>query len=56
MPQMKPSLRLFLCVAMILISAGYSVLVIKDIDVAKAIALGYIALMLTILVIVNIGK
>ena len=45
-----------LCAVMILISASYAVLVAKDLELAKAVALGYIALMLTLIVIVNVWK
>lgn len=56
MLQMNPRLRLWACVVMILVSAGYAVLVAKNLEIAKAVALGYIALMLTLIVIVNLWK
>lgn len=56
MHQMNPRLRLALCAVMILLSAGYAVLVSKDKDLAEAVALGYIAVLLTIFTIVNVWK
>lgn len=56
MHQMNPRLRLWICAAMILLSALYAVLVSKDLELAKAAALGYIAVMLTLLVIINVWK
>lgn len=53
---MNPRLRLWLCVVMIVLSAGYAVLVSKNVELAKAVALGYIAVMLTIIVIINVWK
>lgn len=53
---MTPRLRLWLCAVMILLSAGYAVLVAKNLEIAKAVALGYIGLMLTLLVIVNVWR
>lgn len=56
MPPMTPRLRLYICAAMILLSALYAVLVAKNLEIAKAVALGYIAIMLTLLVMVNLWK
>lgn len=53
---MTPRHRLIVCVVMILISAAYAVLVAKNLEIAKAIALGYIAVMLTLIVIINLWK
>lgn len=53
---MTPRLRLYICAAMILLSALYAVLVAKNLEIAKAVALGYIAIMLTLLVMVNLWK
>lgn len=41
---------------MILLSAGYAVLVAKNVELAKAAALGYIAVMLTAIVLINVWK
>jgi hypothetical protein len=53
---MKPSLRLWLSVAMIVMSAIYAVTVVKNPQIASAIALGYVALLLTVFVLVNVWK
>lgn len=53
---MKPRLRLALCAVMILISAGYAALVSEDRGLAEAVALGYIAVLLTIFTVVNLWK
>lgn len=53
---MNPRLRLWLCAGMILLSAIYAVLVSKNVELAKAAALGYIAVMLTVIVIINVWK
>lgn len=54
--RMTPRHRLILCAVMILISASYAVLVAKNLELAKAVALGYIAVMLTLIAIINIWK
>jgi cell division protein FtsW (lipid II flippase) len=41
---------------MLVLSAAYAVLITKDPDVASAIALGYVALLLTIFAAVEIWK
>lgn len=53
---MNPNLRLVLCAVMILGSALYGVLIASNPRVASAIMLGYIALLLTIFVVVNVWK
>jgi len=53
---MSASLRLFLCGALILISTVYAVLVARDPATASAIAAGYVALVVTVIFIVNIWK
>lgn len=53
---MSPRLRLWLCVTVILVSSSYAVLVNKNVELAKAVALGYIAVVLTLLAVVKIGK
>lgn len=53
---MGPNTRLRWTGGMILVSAGYAVLVAKDPEVAQAIALGYVALLLTIFVLVGTWK
>lgn len=56
MLQMGPNSRLLLCAAMIVLSAVYGVLVSKDPSLASAISGGYIAVLLTIFVVVNVWK
>lgn len=54
--EMSASLRLVLCGALILISTIYAVLVARDPTTASAIAVGYVALVVTVILIVNIWK
>lgn len=56
MLRMRPSVRLLMCAVMIVGSAFYAVLVSQDTQVASAVALGYVALLLTIFVLVNVWK
>lgn len=53
---MGPSARLRWSIFMIAFSAIYAVLIVKDPDLASAVAVGYIALLLTVFTIVNIWK
>lgn len=48
--------RLALCAIVVAASAGYAVLVAADEGLASAVALGYVALLLTVLVIIAYGK
>lgn len=52
----KPSTRLKICAAVILLSAGYAVLVAKDPDFAQTVMLWYVGLLLTIFVMVEVFK
>jgi tryptophan-rich sensory protein len=56
MEKMSPRLRLWLCVGVIILSAIYAVLVTKDRRLAEAVALGYICIVLTVLLVVNLWK
>lgn len=56
MLQMPASLRLLLCGIVILISAVYTVLVVRDPSFASALASGYVALVVTVFLIVNLWK
>lgn len=56
MLEMRPNARLLLCAIMILGSASYAVLVKKDPEIASAVALGYVALILTIFVLVQVWR
>jgi len=56
MHKMSPSLRLLLCGVLILISAVYAVLVAQDPAVASTVAVGYVALVVTVILIVNLWK
>lgn len=53
---MLPKTRLILCGMMIVVSAIYGILVASNPRVASAIMLGYIALLLTIFVAVEVWK
>lgn len=53
---MTPSLRLKLCVATIGMSTIYAVIVAKDPQLASAIAVGYVAILLTVFVLVHFWK
>lgn len=53
---MRPSLRLGLCFGIILFSFGYAALVAWNPRIASASALGYIVVLLTIFVAVNVWK
>lgn len=53
---MGPSTRLALCVVMIIGSALYGLLINYDPNIAEAVALGYVALLLTIFTVVNLWK
>lgn len=48
--------RLALCAIVIVASAGYAVLVAADEGLASAVALGYVALLLTVLAISTYAK
>lgn len=51
---MTPNKRLWLVAALIIFSATYAVIVKKDTSLAYAMALGYIAVLLTVLVYLHI--
>lgn len=53
---MLPRTRLYLCGFLIVVSAVYAVLVAEDPDVAEAVALGYIALVLTLFFLITVWK
>ncbi len=53
---MRPSTRLALVIGIILVSAFYAVLVHEDPSVASAIAVGYVALLLTVFILINVWK
>lgn len=55
-PQMTPKTRLRLIAIMIMLSAIYAVLIVADRDLAGVIAVGYIAVILTVFVVVNAWK
>lgn len=48
--------RLFLAFALIVLSAGYAVLVKKDPSLAGAVASGYVAVLLTVFLLINVWK
>ena len=51
---MTPSNRLWLIAGLIILSAAYAVIVKRDYTMAYALALGYIAVLLTVLVYLHI--
>lgn len=53
---MGPNTRLRMSLFMILFSAIYAVLIAEDRDLAEVVAVGYIALLLTVFTITNIWK
>lgn len=53
---MTPRTRLAMLAGVILISAAYALLVKKDPQVASAIASGYVALMVTIFLLVHVWR
>lgn len=53
---MHANTRLLFCLALILGSAGYAVVVVKEPELASALASGYIAAILTWFVIANVWK
>lgn len=53
---MSASLRLFLCGVLILLSAIYAVLVARDPSLAAIVAIGYVAVVVTVILIVNLWK
>lgn len=48
--------RLWAAVVLIVLSAGYAVLVKKDPNIASAIAAGYVALVVTAVLVLNVWK
>lgn len=53
---MTPANRLWALAVLIILSAAYALLVKKDPALAQVVALGYIAVMLTILIITTCWK
>lgn len=53
---MKASVRLAMCLVMIIGSATYGLLINYDPAIAEAVALGYVALLLTIFFAINHWK
>lgn len=53
---MSASFRLLLCGGLILVSAVYAVLVARNPAFAAAVAAGYVAVVITIVLLVNIWK
>lgn len=53
---MGPNARLRWSIFMIVFSASYAMLIVEDRDLAEVVAVGYIALLLTVFAIVNIWK
>jgi tryptophan-rich sensory protein len=56
MQRMQANTRLALCGVVIVLSALYGLLLEQDRRLAEAVAIGYIAIMLTLLLVVNIWK
>lgn len=53
---MSPKIRLALVAGLIVLSAGYAVLVQRDPTTAAAVASGYVALLLTTIIFLNVWK
>ena len=53
---MGPNTRLRMSIFMIVFSAVYAVLIAEDRDLAEVVAVGYIALLLTVFIIINMWK
>ena len=53
---MTPQSRLKLIALLIVGSAGYAMLITKDVELAKVVGLGYVCVLLTILVVLHLGK
>jgi hypothetical protein len=53
---MTPNTRLRLSILMIFLSVCYAVLVASDRELAGVVAIGYIALLLTVFVLTNLWK
>lgn len=53
---MSPSIRLRLVVVILVMSAIYAVMVAKDPAVAGAISSGYVAIVVTVFILVNVWK
>lgn len=53
---MTPKIRLALIAGVIVLSAAYAVLVTKNPATAAAIASGYIALLATVFILINVWK
>lgn len=54
--KMQPSTRLILCAVIVVGSGLYALLVSKDPDVASALMLGYVGVLLTIFVATEVWK
>lgn len=53
---MRPRTRLALSLAMIIASATYGLLIVEDPNIAEAVAMGYVAVLLTVFFAVNLWK
>lgn len=53
---MRPDIRLLLVAVIIVGSALYALLIVKDSALASAVASGYVAAMLTVFALVNLWK
>lgn len=53
---MTRNARLQLSIVMIVISAAYAVIVAKDPQVASAVAIGYVAVLITVTILTNVWK
>lgn len=56
MRRMRPSIRLYLTLVVIVFSAAYAVVVTQNPALASAVASGYVALVVTVLVTINFWK
>lgn len=53
---MRPSIRLLWCAFIIVGSALYGLLIVRDSALASAVASGYVAALLSVFVLINLWK
>lgn len=53
---MRPKTRLIWCAVIIIFAASYAVLIYYNTQIARAVMLGYIGLLLTIFTAINVWK
>lgn len=56
MQKMRASTRLFWCAMIIVASALYGLLIVRDPTLASAVSTGYVAALLTIFIVINVWR